>query len=99
MWILVSAEIENRIVLFEYMLCAVTMMNVEIYHKDLVIADFLGISRTYSHVVEYTEPHGPICLSVMARRSHCAKSPLQISLSAPVDSAYHSTSREKGRLH
>src|SRR5512139_571345 len=99
MGVLVGAEIKDRIVLFKYVLCSISVVHIEVYHKDFVIAYFLSMSCANSHIVKNAKSHGPVCLSVVARRSHGAKCTVQVSFLAFVDSICYSAGSEKSRIH
>ncbi len=98
MRILVCAEIKDRVIFFEYMLGAVSVMDIEINNKDLLITDLLGISRAYGDIIEYAETHCPVRLGMMARRSDRTEGPVYLAFSASVDCLNNSACSEHRSL-
>lgn len=96
--ILVGAEVENRVVLFEDMLRAVPVMCVEVNNEDLLISDPLRVPGTDSHVVEEAEPHGPVCFGVVPRRPDRAEYPAHPVVPTLLHGFHHRAGSEERRL-
>jgi len=52
----VSAEVEDRVILFEDMLCTVAVMDIEINDEDLPVSGFLRIARATATLLKMQKP-------------------------------------------
>jgi len=85
MRVLVCAEIEDGVVFLEDVLCAVTVMHIEIDDEYSLVADLLCIAGADCDIVEYAESHGPVRFRMVAGRTDGAESPLDIAALAPIN--------------
>ena len=99
MGILVGAEIIDGVVLFEDMLCAVAVMDIEINDEDLPVSGFLREARADCNVIEDAKTHGPVRLCVMPRRAHGAKGPFNSAGPASFQGLYYSAGGKERGLH
>src|SRR5262249_25136446 len=71
-WILMHRKVEDRRIVVEDALRAVTVMHVPVEDRDAldVFVSLLGVARRHGDIVENTKTHGPIRRGVMSRRPH-----------------------------
>src|SRR5512143_2056766 len=83
--ILMSAKVEDRVVLFEDMLRAIAVMGVEIDDEHAPVTDRLREAGADGDVVEDAEPHASVHPGVVPGRAHGAEGAPDLPLIAAVD--------------
>jgi len=76
--VLVRAEVEDRIVLFEDVLRVIAVVRVEVYDEHSLVPDCQGVSRADRDVVDDAKPHALVLLGVVSGRPYCAERALDL---------------------
>jgi hypothetical protein len=94
--VLVQAHVQDRRVILERMLRAVSMVYIPIENSNALNPMLLlGMTRTDRNIVEEAKPHGPVTLRVMPWRTDSTEGRVCLSGEHSINRCYNSTSREQ----